>query len=104
MPFIGCDIITGFPNETDDDFIETKNALIEAKPSYIHSFPYSIRKGTKASLMDGQVLEHIKKERTKELIELCTKLHKEFLDLNKNETKEILYERKSKEGYYTGVS
>ena len=103
-PFIGCDIITGFPNETESDFFETKEALIKAKVSYIHSFPYSKRKGTPASIMNGQVLEHIKKQRTKELIELCNKLHKKFLDLNKNKEARILYERKGKNGLYQGVT
>ena len=104
LPFIGCDIITGFPNESEEDFLETKNALIEAKVSYIHSFPYSKRKGTLAYSMKGQVLEHIKKERTKELIEVCKVLHKNFLDLNKNKTRTVLYERKNKDGFYQGVT
>ena len=104
LPFIGCDIITGFPNETNEDFIETKEALIKAKLSYIHSFPYSIRKGTKASFMENQVLEHIKKERTKELIEVCNKLHKEFLEKNKNKIRQIIYEKKGKNGLYSGVT
>ncbi len=104
LPFIGCDIITGFPNESEEDFLETKNALIEAKVSYIHSFPYSKRKGTLAYSMKGQVLEHIKKQRTKELIEVCKVLHKNFLDLNKNKTRTVLYERKNKDGFYQGVT
>lgn len=104
LPFIGCDIITGFPNETNEDFIETKEALIEAKLSYIHSFPYSIRKGTKASFMENQILEHVKKERTKELIEVCNKLHKEFLEKNKDKVRQIIYEKKGKHGLYSGVT
>lgn len=104
LPFIGCDIITGFPNETNEDFIETKEALIEAKLSYIHSFPYSIRKGTKASFMENQILEHVKKERTKELIEVCNKLNKEFLEKNKDKVRQIIYEKKGKNGLYSGVT
>lgn len=105
LPFIGCDIITGFPMETRENFIETKEALIEAKVSYIHSFPYSIRKGTKAETFEGQVLEHIKKERTKELIEVSSKLHKEFLEENKNKVRTVLYEKKSKnKDAYCGVT
>lgn len=103
-PFIGCDIITGFPNESEEDFLETKNSLIEAKVSYIHSFPYSKRKGTKAFYMDNQIQEHIKKERTKELIEVCNKLHKDFLNSNKNEQARILYEKKGKNGMYQGIT
>lgn len=103
-PFIGCDIITGFPNETEEDFIETKEALIKAKVSYIHSFPYSKRKGTPAASMDGQIQEHVKKQRTKELIEVCNILHQNFLNSNKNKDVRILYERKGKNGMYQGVT
>ena len=105
LPFIGCDIITGFPDETKKDFIITKEALIESKVSYIHSFPYSIRKNTPAAVMENQILEHVKKERTKELIEVSNKLHKNFLDLNKNTTRTIIYEKKSeKMNAYKGVT
>ena len=104
LPFIGCDIITGFPNETHEDFLETKETLNMLKVSYIHSFPYSVRNGTKAASMENQVLEHIKKERTKELIELCKILHNEFLQANKTTTREILYEKKGKNGLYKGIS
>ncbi len=104
LPYIGCDIITGFPKETREDFLETKEALAEGQLTYIHSFPYSIRKGTKAASMEGQVLEHVKKERTKELIELCKILHKNFLDKNRNTTRQILYEKRGKNGLFSGVS
>lgn len=105
LPYIGCDIITGFPDETKDDFLITKESLIEAKVSYIHSFPYSIRKNTPAAAMENQILEHIKKERTKELIEISNLLHKNFLDKNKNTTRTIIYEKKSKKmNAYKGVS
>ncbi len=104
LPFVGCDIITGFPDETEKDFKETKSALIKSGVSYIHSFPYSKRKGTIAYDMKNQVLEHEKKERTKELIEVCKVLHGEFLAANKNTTRTILYEKKGKNGLYSGVS
>ncbi len=104
LPFIGADIITGFPGETDEDFLETKEALLNSKISYIHSFPYSKRKGTRAYSMNNQVLEHIKKQRTKELIELTKKLHKDFLLKNKNKKRTVLYEKKGKNGLYSGVS
>ena len=105
LPYIGCDIITDFPDETKDDFLITKESLIEAKVSYIHSFPYSIRKNTPAAAMENQILEHIKKERTKELIEISNLLHKNFLDKNKNTTRTIIYEKKSKKmNAYKGVS
>ncbi len=110
LPFLGCDIITGFPGETDEDFLETYEALREAKLSFIHSFPYSKREGTPAAMMENQVYEHIKKERTKRLIELSSLLHREFLEKNRalgadnNVLSEVLFQRKGKNGKYTGLT
>ncbi len=110
LPFLGCDIITGFPGETEEDFLETYEALKAAKLSFIHSFPYSKRAGTPAAIMENQVYEHIKKERTKRLIELSSLLHKEFLEKNRalgaenGELSEVLFQRKGKNGKYTGLT
>lgn len=105
LPYLGCDIITGFPNETEDDFNETYEALKEAKLSFIHSFPYSKRKGTPAYNMPNQVYEHIKKERTKTLINLSNSLHADFLAANKNTVQEVLFQKKSKKnGKYMGIT
>lgn len=45
-PFLGSDIIAGFAGETEDDFQTTVENLNKSKLSQIHTFPYSIRKGT----------------------------------------------------------
>lgn len=109
LPFLGCDIITGFPGETEEDFLETYEALRKAKLSFIHSFPYSKREGTKAAVMENQVYEHVKKERTKRLIELSSVLHGEFLDKNRalgacGELAEVLFQKKGKNGKFTGLT
>src|SRR5208283_1407695 len=44
---IGTDIITGFPGEGEENFLNTCR-FIEGLPlSYVHIFPYSVRTGTK---------------------------------------------------------
>jgi radical SAM superfamily enzyme YgiQ (UPF0313 family) len=43
LPYLGCDIIVGFPDENEEDFIETFENLKKAKLSSIHCFPYSKR-------------------------------------------------------------
>ena len=45
---------------------------------HIHTFPYSKRDGTKASIMDNQVDGNIKKERVKKVIELSNKMEEEY--------------------------
>lgn len=73
------DVIVGFPNETDDDFKTTNNNIKEINFSKIHVFPYSVRKGTKAELMTGQVDEVTKKERVKKLLELSKELEINYM-------------------------
>ena len=56
---LGADVIAGFPGETDADFAETV-AVIEALPlTYLHVFPYSARRGTEASRLDGHLPSHV---------------------------------------------
>ncbi len=71
------DIIVGFPEETDEDFKQTIEISKEIGFSKIHVFPYSKRNGTKAALMK-QVNDKVKKDRSKELIELSNKLEKNY--------------------------
>lgn len=74
---ITTDLIVGFPEETDEDFKETINNLSIIGFSKIHTFPYSLRRGTKASTMK-QVDEKIKKERVREILELSSLLESEY--------------------------
>lgn len=77
---ITTDIIVGFPGETEELFQETLAFARKIKFTKIHVFPYSRRAGTKADLMENQVLESIKKERVKRLINLGNQLEREYLD------------------------
>jgi threonylcarbamoyladenosine tRNA methylthiotransferase MtaB len=70
-PFIACDIITGFPGESDDDFEKTMELCRVAGFAWIHCFPYSKRPGTKAALMKGQIPSYIARARQAQLAELA---------------------------------
>lgn len=54
-PFVGMDVIAGFPTETAEEFEDTYKALSEAPWTRIHVFPYSERNGTKAGAMETQI-------------------------------------------------
>lgn len=62
-PFISCDIIAGFPGETDEDFDQTKALCSQCHFSWVHAFPYSPRPGTAAYSMKPKIPERIKDER-----------------------------------------
>ncbi len=54
-PFIACDIIAGFPGESEADFDLTIKMLEECKFTYVHAFPFSPRPGTEAFKMRPMV-------------------------------------------------
>ncbi|MDU1855320.1 MAG: 30S ribosomal protein S12 methylthiotransferase RimO, partial [Clostridium baratii] len=61
-------LIVGFPNETEEDFKELKDFLLEYKLDKVGVFKYSREEGTPAAKMDGQVDEEIKDIRENELM------------------------------------
>lgn len=67
---IGCDIIVGFPNETEDAFERTRGLLAELPLGYFHIFPYSPRPGTPAFSFPDAVSPQEKKRRVAILREL----------------------------------
>jgi len=62
-PFIGADIILGFPGETDADFRDTLDLLERIEPAWVHAFTFSPRPGTKAFDMKDRVPERVAVER-----------------------------------------
>lgn len=94
---ITTDLIVGFPEETDENHQETINNLIDIGYSKIHTFPYSMRSGTKASLMK-QVNDTVKSERTHEVLDLSDKLESEYYKKFIGRTFEVLVED-GKSGY-----
>jgi tRNA-2-methylthio-N6-dimethylallyladenosine synthase len=66
--YFSTDIIVGFPGETEEDFEQTR-ALFEAvNYDMAYIFKYSIRTGTLAATMPGQVSEQVKEARNQILL------------------------------------
>ena len=76
---ISGDVIVGFPQENQEDFLDTYK-LCEECFDMLHVFPYSLRPGTVAARMDGQVSPGIKKQRSKLLLDLSDKLYQKFAE------------------------
>jgi len=64
-PFIACDIITGFPGETDEDFEQTMKLCELCDFSWVHAFVFSERPGTPAANMKNKVAQVTADERSK---------------------------------------
>jgi tRNA-2-methylthio-N6-dimethylallyladenosine synthase len=67
---ITTDIIVGFPGETDRDFEDTLDVVRRAHFAGAFTFRYSIRPGTPAATMDGQVPAQVVQERYERLVAL----------------------------------
>ena len=60
---LSSDFIIGFPNETEQDFVDTMNLIAEVDYDHSYSFIYSKRPGTPASELPDNTSEEDKKER-----------------------------------------
>ncbi len=76
---ITTDIILGFPQETDQEFEETREFCEKIGFSRIHIFPYSSREGTRAARWTDMSQE-IKKSREKTLLDTAQKSAKLFAE------------------------
>lgn len=104
-PFLGSDIIAGFVGETDEDFEITVANLKKSKLSQIHTFPYSIRKGTIAEKLKGHLPDNVKEERANIIKQISAEKFEEFLKSNIGTEQEVLIEKRlNKEGKYKGVT
>ena len=98
---ITTDIIVGFPYETEKEFLETYEFSKFIKFSKIHVFPYSMRKGTKATLMP-QVQDSVKKERASRLLKLSKELELEYAKGFIDSELDIIVEQKYNDSYAIG--
>ena len=75
---IGVDVIVGFPGETQEDFMESYQFLVELDVSYLHVFTYSERANTPAAAMEDAVPMKTRGERSKMLRSLSEKKRRKF--------------------------
>lgn len=100
---ITTDIMVGFPMETDEEFAKTLDFINRLSLAKAHVFSYSIREGTVAARMSGQVSPPIKEERSKLLIEATDKSRMDFLYKQIGTVQKVLFEASS-EDYITGYT
>ena len=101
---IAVDVITGFPGETDEDFMNTYEFIKSLPISYLHVFTYSKRANTPAAVAPDQVPEHVKKERTKALLSLSIQKKESFYAQHFGQIRSVLVEESSHKGYLFGFT
>lgn len=79
-PFLACDIIAGFPGESDEDFDLTLKMLKECGFTFVHAFPFSPRSGTEAFKMRPMVPNYITDKRIAALEEFNKNSKTEYIN------------------------
>ena len=101
---LSTDIIVGFPNETEEEFLDTLDVVEKVKFDQIYMFIYSKRNGTIAAKMEDEVSNNEKVNR----LERLKKLYESYLPENNKKMVgkiyKVLVEGKSKNNdkLYTG--
>ncbi len=94
--FPGCaltaDLITGFPGETLEQHEETLETIRACAFSQMHIFPYSVREGTKAAAMPGQLTAAEKERRAREARAVAAQMQSEYLHSCVGKTLSVLFE------------
>ena len=87
------DIIVGFPGETEEEFQETIDAVKEFNFSHVHTFKYSVRKGTRAERLENHVPEKVKNERSMQVRELSEENKRNYLSSFIGRSQNVLVEK-----------
>ena len=98
-----CDLITGFPGETEEDHAATLDFIRRCAFSDMHIFPYSRRPGTPADKMPGQCQRAVKERRAHEAKLIAQEMKRAFLDASVGAVLPVLFETRDGE-CFTGHS
>ncbi|MBU3928103.1 MAG: tRNA (N(6)-L-threonylcarbamoyladenosine(37)-C(2))-methylthiotransferase MtaB [Bacteroidetes bacterium] len=96
------DVIVGFPGETETHFQETLDAIQAIGFGHIHTFKYSIRKGTRAERMPEQIPGKIKTNRSETVRRLAEDMKRTYRDTFVGKTQRVLVEKILPDGTASG--
>lgn len=91
-PALTTDIIVGFPQESEEEFEQSREFVDKVDFYETHIFKYSKRQGTKAAVMSGQVPEQKKAERSDVMLEMDEKKRKAYEETWIGKKVEVLFE------------
>jgi len=103
-PFLACDIITGFPGETEEEFNRTFSLCKKIDFAWIHVFPYSARQGTAAFSFKDKVFETDVTERVRLLTDLAKKGKADYVQRWLGREVDVLAENSRKKNVFCGTS
>jgi threonylcarbamoyladenosine tRNA methylthiotransferase MtaB len=91
---IGCDVLGGFPGETEAEADNTHRLLEELPISYLHVFPYSRRPGTLAATMPHHLPGPVKEARVQRLRDLDQQKRRAMYAQGLDRVHRVLVERR----------
>ena len=101
---VTTDILVGFPGEGEKEFEESYRFCEKMDFANIHVFSYSPRLGTEASHMPHQIDERIKKRRSQRMLSLAKRNAQQFGERFLGQTMPVLWERRSEQGIWSGLT
>lgn len=104
-PAFTTDVIVGFPGETEEDYIASREFVKKVKFSELHVFKYSKRDGTVAAKMENQIPERVKSLRSDDLIAVGEELAINYRESFIGKKVSVLFEEEISldgENYWTG--
>ena len=99
-PAVTTDLITGFPEETEEEFAQTLAFIQKCGFAKMHIFPYSVRPGTPAEKM-AQVPKAVKAERARRAAAAAEEMRSSYLRGCVGRTYAVLFEQ-PREGRFLG--
>ncbi|HJD03027.1 MAG: tRNA (N(6)-L-threonylcarbamoyladenosine(37)-C(2))-methylthiotransferase MtaB [Mediterraneibacter sp.] len=91
-PALTTDVIVGFPGETEEEFRQSMEFVDKVDFYETHIFKYSRREGTKAAVMENQVSEQVKAQRSALMISLGEKKRRAYEESFVGSEVEVLVE------------
>lgn len=101
---ITTDVMVGFNDENEDDFIESLEFVKEIGFEKVHVFPYSERVGTAASKRGDNVPKQEKEKRAAAMIEAAQKIRHEYFSSIVGKDFVVLFENEVGDGIYQGYT
>ena len=99
-PAVTTDLITGFPEETEEEFEATLDFIRRCGFAQMHIFPYSIRPGTPAAKMT-QIHKSVKEERARRAAAVAADMERTYLAGCVGQTYPVLFEQE-RDGLFAG--
>ena len=99
-PAVTTDLITGFPEETEEEFAQTLDFIRRCGFAQMHIFPYSVRPGTPAAKL-RQNPKAVKEERAHRAAAVAAEMHRAYLEGCVGRVYPVLFEQ-PKNGRFSG--